>query len=276
MHSELWLIVCQFSSFDGITILSVTTKWFCVISTDCCVKNILHSFSSGFCIIKYFVTKSHVHTFWNHYWCEIWIRIHRLHALYKCDNGELLFSVEIVRQYFRKADFSQRLLPHPNPKQRHAPHITHVHTFTLAHAHTENTMRCASRCSHRNSSLTPYSSRPWTWERSHDSSFAETYRQTDAVLVCGFPSLRSAWMLLGSCYLPVKEFYKIGFAHWRCSVGESWYSNDSIESSGLSCPLRYQFNHTSAFQVDIFAGMQTILYLPYNILSALLYLSQFT
>lgn len=110
--------------------------------------------------------------------------------------------------------------------------------------------------------------KPWLW--------LCRYRQTDAILVCGFASLRSAQMLLRSCYLPVKEFYKIGFAHQRCCVSESWYSKDSIESSGLSCPLRCWFNCTSAFQVDIFAGMQTILYLPYNILSALLYLSQFT
>lgn len=71
--------------------------------------------------------------------------------------------------------------------------------------------------------------------------------------------------------LPVKKFYKIG-----CGVSVPWYSSDSIESSSLSCPLRCQFHCTSALQVDIFAGMQTMLYLPYNILSALLYLSQFT
>lgn len=76
--------------------------------------------------------------------------------------------------------------------------------------------------------------------------------------------------------LPVKKFYKIGFTHQICGVSVSWYSSDSIESSGLSCPLRCQLHCTSALQVDIFAGMQTILYLPYNILSALLYLSQFT
>lgn len=84
-------------------------------------------------------------------------------------------------------------------------------------------------------------------------------------------------MLLGSCYLPVKEFYRMGFAHRRCHAGESWYSN--VNSSGLSYPLRRQIHGTSAFQVGIIffsAGMQTILYLPYNILSALLYLSQFT
>lgn len=76
--------------------------------------------------------------------------------------------------------------------------------------------------------------------------------------------------------LPVKKFYKIGFTHQICGVSVSWYANDSIESSSLSCPLRCQFHCASALQVDIFAGMQTILYLPYNILSALLYLSQFT
>lgn len=54
--------------------------------------------------------------------------------------------------------------------------------------------------------------------------------------------------------LPVKKFYKIGRTHQICGVSVSWYSNDSIESSGLSCPLRCQFHCTSALQVDIFAG----------------------
>lgn len=76
--------------------------------------------------------------------------------------------------------------------------------------------------------------------------------------------------------LPVKKFYKTGFTHRICGVSVSWCSYDAIESSGLSCPLRCQFHCTSALQVEIFAGMQMILYLPYNILSALLYLSQFT
>ena len=92
-----------------------------------------------------------------------------------------------------------------------------------------------------------------------------------AVLPGGQPACRS-----DRANLPGKKFYKIGSTHQISGVSVSWYSSDSIESSGLSCPLRCQFHCTSALQVDIFAGMQTILYLPYNILSALLYLSQFT
>lgn len=108
-----------------------------------------------------------------------------------------------------------------------------------------------------------------------DLSSVDTYRQMLFWFVALLPG-GQAGCFSDHANLPVKKFYKIGFIHQICGVSVSWCSYDSTESSGLSCPLRCQFHCTSALQVDIFAGMQTILYLPYNILSALLCLSQFT
>lgn len=153
---------------------------------------------------------------------------------------------------------------------------TRTHTHTLTHsrmrAYIRNTISCHYSTRSNVNSLTPVLLLPQIQGWSHDFRFVDMYRQMLFWFVAMLP-----WGWPGCCsdhaILPVKEFYKIGFTHRICGGSVSWYSNDSIESSDLSCPLRCQFNCTSALQVDIFAGMQTILYLPYNILSALLYQS---
>ena len=180
---------------------------------------------------------------------------------------ESCFSLWMVRQHFKMPTSSLLcFLPIP-PTPRQMQVCTHTHTHTRA---TPSPL---------------YSTVTWNhWPplglflECQSKLWLEPCRfaQTDAILFVAVIPGGHAGCCSDHANLPVKKFYKIGFTHRICGVSVSWCSYDSIESSGLSCPLRCQFHCTSALQVEIFAGMQMILYLPYNILSALLYLSQFT
>ena len=151
-------------------------------------------------------------------------------------------------------------------------HTRFIHRHPHRNTHTHGTPSCQySMCSNMES-LTAGQLLPRMSEWSSALSSVDVHRQ---MLFCLCLEVRLAGCCWDHANLPVKKFYKIGFTHQICGASVSWCPHDSIESSGLSCPLRCQLHRTSALQVEI-AGMQMILYLPYNILSALLYLSQFT
>ena len=187
---------------------------------------------------------------------------------------ESYFSSWIVRQRFEMPTSSLLCFfcPPPHPPDKCGCVHTHTHTHTHTNTHTHGTPSCQySMCSNMES-LTAGQLLPRMSEWSSALSSVDVHRR---MLFCLCLEVRLAGCCWDHANLPVKKFYKIGFTHQICGASVSWCPHDSIESSGLSCPLRCQLHRTSALQVEI-AGMQMILYLPYNILSALLYLSQFT
>ena len=146
---------------------------------------------------------------------------------------ESCFSLWVVRQHFKMPTSSLLcFLPIP-PTPRQMQVCTHTHTHTRA---------------------TPsprYSTVTWNhWPplglflECQSKLWLEPCRfaQTDAILFVAVIPGGHAGCCSDHANLPVKKFYKIGFTHRICGVSVSWCSYDSIESSGLSCPLRCQFH----------------------------------
>ena len=185
---------------------------------------------------------------------------------------ESYFSSWIVRQHFEMPTSSLLCFfpPLPSPDKCGCVHTyTHTHTNTRTHG----TPSCRhSMCSNMESSTTGQLL-PWMSEWSSDLSSVDMHRR---MLFC-------LWLCFLEVRLDAAQIMLVCL--WRNSTKLDSPTKSVVQaylgahrfnrSSGLSCPLRCQLHCTSALQVAI-AGMQMILYLPYNILSALLYLSQFT
>lgn len=85
--------------------------------------------------------------FWNYYRSEIWSRTHRMHILYKGDNGELLFFFFMIGNISEMLTSLFSFFP-STPIHQLPPKNAPTHTYTL------NTVECHYRCSNA-SPLTP-------------------------------------------------------------------------------------------------------------------------